>query len=103
MSIHDSVVEMIADIADDEWEDVYADNLPDYGDPAERRGHIPDVVAASDGNKLLVEVETDKSDGKDQRDAFKSIARGSDDRRYLGVLAEDHDDWEIFERVDWDE
>lgn len=103
VTTHDSVVKSIADDLDQSWDDVWADNLSGYADPAERGNHVPDIVAADEGNKLLIEVETDTNEGKDQRSAFKSYARGRSDRRYVGIIAQSTSQWDVFEEVDWNE
>lgn len=97
-SIHDSVEETYVNYLEDNgWEDIWADDLSYYGNPAERGGHIPDI-AADDGNiRLIVEVETATGDDESQRRAFKQWARGNPSREYRGILAESEESWTQFE------
>lgn len=97
-SLHDQVEEAYVEmLEDEEWDDIWADDLAGYGNPADRDGYTPDIAADNGDTRLIVEVETDTSDDEDQRQAFKDWANESYKREYRGILAESGGSWTQFE------
>jgi hypothetical protein len=95
---HDAIVEHLADALDEKWDRVFAVDVPTkHGSPSEIAGHLPDVMARSGDEALVVEVETDADDDPEQRQAFKAWASAEPNRTYVGILATDYDRWETFE------
>jgi hypothetical protein len=97
-AMHDAVIEHLAVALDEEWERVFAVDVPTkHGSPSEIDGYLPDVSARSADRAIVVEVETDPEDDPEQRQAFRDWANAAEHRTYVGVLATDYDDWEEFE------
>ena len=77
-NIHDRMTRIRANNFKKADYDVQAHHIEGYDNPKEINGHIPDIIAEKDDEKIIVEVETcdsyDSEDTKEQFEAFESVS-----------------------------